>query len=261
MQQLNCRQDSRAGASVPCYTLRQWVSLYGELLFRQERELQEHLHLDENTTVGWGGLQLAYTPQRCHPWERGGGHKEEKGLSSKGKLVMPEIFMLWINLHQINAATHWQSRYPEGDRFHRVLRWEFGVSADSRKHESIIVSFSFSLRNMISGGDDEGGNWAITKANIQSRRDNKRKTKDSSGWQDAPGAAMLLLCWKGLLSCGVGQLGGPEDWVGEGPAQQPVHEVFSAQRKGGTNLPNTAAVAFHKNKERRRWWWWIYELK
>lgn len=51
MQQLNCRQDSGAGASVPCYTLRQWVSLYGELLFRQEQELQEHLHSDENTTV------------------------------------------------------------------------------------------------------------------------------------------------------------------------------------------------------------------
>lgn len=46
----------------------------------------------------------------------------------------------------------------------------------------------------------------LQRANIQSRRDNKRRTKDSSGWQDAPGAAMLLLCWKGLLSCGVGQL-------------------------------------------------------
>lgn len=51
MQQLNCRQDSGADACVPCYMLRQWVSLYGELLFRQEQELQEHLHLDENATV------------------------------------------------------------------------------------------------------------------------------------------------------------------------------------------------------------------
>lgn len=35
----------------------------------------------------------------------------------------------------------------------------------------------------------------------------ERKRKDSSGWQDAPGgAAMPLLCWKGLPSCGVGQL-------------------------------------------------------
>lgn len=42
------------------------------------------------------------------------------------------------------------------------------------------------------------------RANIQSRRDNKRKTKDSSGWQDAPGAAMLLLCLEGAaeLLCG-----------------------------------------------------------
>lgn len=37
-------------------------------------------------------------------------------------------------------------------------------------------------------------------------RDNKRKTKDSLGWQDAPGVAMLLLCWEELQSCGVGQL-------------------------------------------------------
>lgn len=40
-------------------------------------------------------------------WAPGGGHMEGKGLSSKGKLVTPEIFTLWINLHQINAATHW----------------------------------------------------------------------------------------------------------------------------------------------------------
>lgn len=58
MQQLNCRQDSGAGASVPCCMLRQWVSLYGELLFRQEQELQEHLHLDENSTVRGGVYSL-----------------------------------------------------------------------------------------------------------------------------------------------------------------------------------------------------------
>lgn len=62
MLQLNCRHDSGAGASVPCYTLRQWLSLYGELLFRQEQELQEHLHLDENSTAR-GVLTLAYTQQ------------------------------------------------------------------------------------------------------------------------------------------------------------------------------------------------------
>lgn len=57
MKQLNGRHDSRPGASVPCYTPRQWVSLCSELLFRQEQELQEHLHLDENSTVG-GGYSL-----------------------------------------------------------------------------------------------------------------------------------------------------------------------------------------------------------
>lgn len=58
------------------------------------------------------------------------------------------------------------------------------------------------------------------RANIQSRRDNKSKTKDSSGWQDAPGAAMLLLCWKGLLSCGA-MADRRIDW-GEGPGK-PSH--------------------------------------
>lgn len=88
MQQLDCRQDSGAGASVPCYTLRQWVSLYGELLFRQEQELQEHLHLAENTTAR--GVYTTVLPS----WERGGGHMDGKGLSSKGKLATPEIFIL-----------------------------------------------------------------------------------------------------------------------------------------------------------------------
>lgn len=90
MQQLNCRQDSRVGASVPCCTLRQWLSLYGELLFRQEQELQEHLHSDENTTVE-GGLQLAYTQTTVLGvvWSHG-----KEGLLSKGKPVMPEMFML-----------------------------------------------------------------------------------------------------------------------------------------------------------------------
>lgn len=84
MQQLNCRQDSGAGASVPCYTLRQWVSLYGELLFRQERELQEHLHLDEKRHseggfyslhgqnratilgVGWRWERVIVQGETCH---------------------------------------------------------------------------------------------------------------------------------------------------------------------------------------------------
>lgn len=82
---------------------------------------------------------------------------------------------------------------------------------------------------MISG-DAEGETGQLQRANIQSRRYNKRKTKDSSGWQDAPGAAVLL-CWKGLLSCGVGAI---RDWTIDGgrvQAQQPIHEVLSAQRK------------------------------
>lgn len=92
MQQLDCRQDGGAGASVPCYTLRQWVSLYSEL-FRQEQELQEHLHLDENTTVRGGFTACIYTTV-LPPWEWGGGHMEGRGLLSKGKLVTPEIFIL-----------------------------------------------------------------------------------------------------------------------------------------------------------------------
>lgn len=92
MRQLNCRQDSGAGASVPCYTLRHWVSLYSKLLFRQEQELQEHLHLDENITV-----RGVYTPiytTVLPSWEQGGGHMEGKGLSAKGELVTLEIFIL-----------------------------------------------------------------------------------------------------------------------------------------------------------------------
>lgn len=51
------------------------------------------------------------------------------------------------------------------------------MSADCPKHVSIILSFSFGSGNMISG-DDEGGNWTITKRkNIQSRRDNKRENE------------------------------------------------------------------------------------
>lgn len=59
------------------------------------------------------------------------------------------------------------------------------------------------------------------RRNIQSGRDNKGGTKDSSGWQDAPGASLLSLCWKEWLSCSEGQLESRgwrmEDGVGEGP--------------------------------------------
>lgn len=53
--------------------------------------------------------------------------------------------------------------------------------------------------------------------NIQSRRDNKGRTKDDSRWQDAPGASLLLLCWKGVAELQCGAIKRPEDGVGEGP--------------------------------------------
>ena len=55
---------------------------------------------------GGGGFACICTAVQPS-WAPGGGHMEGKGLSSKGKLVTAEIFTLWINLHQINAATHW----------------------------------------------------------------------------------------------------------------------------------------------------------
>lgn len=77
---------------MPCSTLRHWVSLYGELLFRQELELQEHLYLNESTThIETGGFTAyIYTTLRFLQGEEGGGHTEGKGLSSKGELVKPE---------------------------------------------------------------------------------------------------------------------------------------------------------------------------
>ena len=85
MQQLDCRQDSRDGASVPCYMLIQWASLYRELLFRQEQKLQERLHNDDG---GGGGVYSLHKPNRASilAAERGGGH-EGKGLSSDGNLA------------------------------------------------------------------------------------------------------------------------------------------------------------------------------
>lgn len=85
MQQLDCRQDSGAGAGVPCCTLRHWVSLYGQLLFRQEQELQEHLHLDENTTAR-GGEELAYTQPCLHPGSGVVVTGKEKGYRPRGNL-------------------------------------------------------------------------------------------------------------------------------------------------------------------------------
>lgn len=84
-------------------------------------------------------------------------------------------------------------------------------------------------------GNVEGKTEKSQRANIQSRKDNS-KTKDSSGWQDAPGAAMLLLCWKGLLSCGAGQLQTGGLTGGRVRASQPIHEALSAQRKGEQTL-------------------------
>lgn len=80
-----------AGASVPCFMLRQWVSLYAELLFRQEPKLQEHLHLNENPMVRWGFTACRYTTV-LPSW--GGGDGQREGLSSKGKLVTPEMVIL-----------------------------------------------------------------------------------------------------------------------------------------------------------------------
>lgn len=94
-----------------------------------------------------------------------------------------------------------------------------------------------------------GGGWSeqSQKANIQSRGDNKRKTKDSSGWQDAPGAAMLLLCWRGLLSCGVGQLetGG---LTGGGSRRN----NSSLKRKGGVNLIIAANNGMEGKKQKTK---------
>ena len=73
------------------------------------------------------------------------------------------------------------------------------------------------------------------------KRDNKRRTEDSPGWQDAPGATMLLLCRKGRLSCCEAQLETGGLSGGRVQARQPAREVVSAQRKGGTTLPNMAA--------------------
>lgn len=74
--------------------LRHWVSLYDELLYRQQQELQEHLHLNENTTDSRGFTACVYTQQCTQPGKQGGGHMEVKRLSSRGKLVMPEILKL-----------------------------------------------------------------------------------------------------------------------------------------------------------------------
>lgn len=80
---------------------------------------------------------------------------------------------------------------------------------------------------MISGGDEmETGHKELT---FNLTEITKGKAKDGSGWQDAPGAPMLL-CWKGLLSCGVGAI---RDWTidwGRVQAQQLIHEVFSAHK-------------------------------
>lgn len=79
---------------------------------------------------------------------------------------------------------------------------------------------------MISGDDDDdddkvrwlwgGARYSQKRRNIQSGRDNKGGTKDGSGWQDAPGASLLLLCRGEWLSCSEGQLEsrGMEDGVG-----------------------------------------------
>lgn len=65
-----------------------------------------------------GGLQLACTHNRG---KQGGSHMEVKRLSSRGKLVMPEILKLWINLHQISIPSHRCNRYPTWDGFYCLL--------------------------------------------------------------------------------------------------------------------------------------------
>lgn len=80
----------------------------------------------------------------------------------------------------------------------------------------------------------------------------KGRTKDSSGWQDAPGATMLLLCWKGAAErCGAIRDRRIE-W-GEGPGTTTLpNEVFSAQRIGGTTLPDMTAVALKKKRKKKK---------
>lgn len=255
MQQLNSRHDSGAGASVPCCTLRQWVSLCSERLFRQEQEQQEHLHLDENTTVrggGEGGMVVT---------------RKGKGLSSKGKLHAR-------NFHTMNKFTSNQHCHSLIER----ISWRRWVSSTFRdKGENLqwvqtvqSVYPSFCLFHSVQVI------WSVVMMRGetgQSQREKtfnlgeitKGRTKDSSGWQDAPGATMLLLCWKGAAErCGAIRDRRIE-W-GEGPGTTTLpNEVFSAQRIGGTTLPDMTAVALKKKEEEKKnrhsRWWWIYELQ
>lgn len=222
MQQLNCRQDGGAGASVPGYKLRQWVCWPGE-----------RLHFDENTT------ERKFTP--CIPsgassWE-GGGHMEGKGLSSKGKLVKIEILTLWINLHKINIATHWSSRYPKGVRdsfYHLSVTLKTRPRQERAVHALLLW---FILGHTISSDDREGGGLGSHKrANIQSRWDNKKENERQLRMAGCPwgGCAVIMLERAAELRCGAIR-DQRIDW-GRVQAQQPVREVFSAQRKGATNL-------------------------
>lgn len=123
----------------------------------------------------------------------------------------------------INAATHSHTQLLAADVARNSAKR--GLE-QARVHPSLSISFS--LGNMISGDDDadrvrwwRGGSVFTKRRNIQSGRDNKGGTKDSSGWQDAPGASLLLLCRREWLSCSEGQL---ESWRiedgegGRGPA-------------------------------------------
>lgn len=79
----------------------------------------------------------------------------------------------------------------------------FALNVDGTKHISIIVSFPFSLGNVISG-DDEGEAEQSQKANIQSRRDNKRGDERQLWMEGCPwgGYAVIMLERAGELRCG-----------------------------------------------------------
>lgn len=104
--------------------------------------------------------------------------------------------------HSLIEQISWRRQVSPSVRDKAV---KFAVSVDSPKHAYVIVSSLFSLRNMISGGD-EGETGQSQRANIQSRRDNKGRRKTALDGRMPLGRLCCYYVWKGLLSCCVGQL-------------------------------------------------------
>lgn len=189
MQQLHSRHDSGAGASVPHYTLRTWVSCSASFWSKTGAGAAGTLKLGwKQHSVGVRSLHT-YSAPPSYEWD---SHREWKGSSSKGKhlTVMPDIFILWINLHQIITDADWQSRYAEGDSFHwlskikkRISLYKACMQMTRGKRVTTQEEGAFNLGEITKGG---------------------QKTALDAGMP--LGGTMPLLCWKGRLSWCVGQL-------------------------------------------------------